>query len=150
MSTANTSSLLAFEAVTSVPSVLDTRRTRAYIARRRSRPRRICLHDDRDIEAHSHNRQNPASDDADVYKSPRVPARTSLSASLLDQNAQVLVLLALSAATGAVVGVGAQGACARNATVQSPGETCDVISNLFNASTSVHPTPRHQIPCSGF
>ena len=53
-----------------------------------------------------------------------------------------LVLLALSAATGA------QGACARNATVQSPGETCDVISNLFNASTSVHPTPRHQIPCS--
>ncbi|ETW84901.1 hypothetical protein HETIRDRAFT_426061 [Heterobasidion irregulare TC 32-1] len=46
-----------------------------------------------------------------------------------------LVLLALSAATSAVVGVGAQGVCARNATVQSLGETCDFISNLFNAST---------------
>ena len=51
-----------------------------------------------------------------------------------------LVLLALSATTSAVVGVGAQGVCARNATVQSLGETCDFISNLFNASTSVHAT----------
>ena len=80
-----------------------------------------------------------------AYKSPRVPAQISIG--LLRPHPHPsspsmftslrLVLLTLSAATSAVVGVGAQGVCARNATVQSLGETCDFISNLFNASTSV-------------
>ena len=46
-----------------------------------------------------------------------------------------LVFLALSAATSAV-SVNAQGICARNTTVHL-GETCDIISEFFNVSTSV-------------